>query len=93
MQHTRVGFTDEEVKKLLRDTTNDWNSYKSSGKYEQAWFELDDKDIVKAAKHLWESLVNAHIIAMKSLAGKELEQIQEEISDIQKLINQRLQEL
>ena len=94
MQHTRNGMSDEEARGILQATSNDWNSYVASGDYRRVLSELDDQDIIDKAQHLWQQLVEAHLkTSEKHLVFEELKEIQAGITEVQKLIDQRLQEL
>lgn len=94
MQHTRIGMSEEKAREILQAVGTDWNSYMSSGSYTQAMFELDDQDIIDKAQHLWQQLAEAYVKATDvHLVFGELGTIRTGVVEIQKLINQRLQEL
>ena len=93
-QHTRFGISDEEASEILRSVSADWNSYVRSGDYAITMFELDDQDIIDKAQRLWQQLVQAYVKASDvHLVFNELQQIKSATTELQKLINQRLQEL
>lgn len=94
LQHTHPGIDEETRKKTLKKVGDEWNSYYLSGDYERALFELTDQDIIDAAQHLWKQLAGAYVETQDGRSVfKELEEIKASITEVQKLISQRLQEL
>ena len=94
LQHTHPGIDEETRKETLKDVSADWNSYYTSGNYERALFELIDQDIIEAAQHLWKQLAGAYVETQDGRSVfKELEEAKASITEVQRLISQRLQEL
>ena len=56
---------------------------------------MDDKDIIESAQQLWKKLAEAYVETTDAPRSvfKELEEINTSLIVVQKLINQRLQEL
>jgi len=94
LQHTRFGITDEQAQDILKRVASDWNSYLESGDYEQAMFQLEDEDIVRMAESITGDFSDAYAKATDiKIVGKEIEGIRGKILALQRLINERLQEL
>ncbi len=104
MLHTNIGTgaTEEEVKKWLNSTLDDWNSYLDTGVFQQVLFTIDDKEIADRVKQLRLKYTEAYIrnIRWEALPPEELrkalrmrEELQDEVTEIQSLINKRLEEL
>ncbi len=89
----------ELVQDALKAANDDWISYIASGNYQRAKFELDDQKIIDAAQDLWAQLSIAYFkisyVEIPDGQGvfNELRKIKKSITKIQRLINQRLQEL
>jgi len=101
-QHTRSGFTDEEVQVLLREAIDDWNNYVRGGEWLQTLFTLDDAELIDRLGSILKDYTDSYVSAMyfKELSATEIGKAMEvfernkvRIIEVQELINKRLEEL
>lgn len=100
--HTRIGMTEEEAKKELRENLNDVTTYLSSGSFQTTLFVQYDKEIVDKVEEITREYHGSYIdgIYHEDLKATELGKAMEvltrnkaRIIEVQSLINERLEEL
>lgn len=102
MQHTRRGITEEQAQEILKEVSDDYNSYMRSGELFTTLFMVDDMELIKKVDEIRNEYTKSYSISLDfkdhtsveiGEALKVLETNRQRIVDIQALINKRLEEL
>ena len=102
MQHTRVGFTEEEAREILKKAIDNFNTYMRGGDWSQTLFILDDMELINRIQEIIKDYNASYIDAVhyKEVKATELgeamkvfEKNKVRIVETQALINERLEKL
>jgi hypothetical protein len=99
-EHARIGISEEVAKKELQETADDCNDYLASGEFAQALFMQSDVELMNKAREILNNyqkwLTSAMYYTSEKALQKSLDLIEKNtarITEVQELINKRLEEL
>jgi hypothetical protein len=101
-QHTRMGATEKQTEEELKQSVDEWNDYLRSGNWARTIFSLDDIELQDAVREVQTDYLHSFYVHQSwkdvdatemQKAMKVFERNRHRITEIQALINKRLDEL